>query len=59
MEEFVYIKVAKLKSEMSKEVEKIEKNYSILHGNVDVIADAITKLMEYYTSYSTKLEAKT
>lgn len=41
MEEFVNIKVAKLKSEMSKEVEKIEKNYSILHGKVDVIANGI------------------
>lgn len=59
MEESVNLKVAELKYEMKKEVENIEKNYSIIHGKVDVIADAIMKLVEYNTSYSYKLDTKT
>ncbi|CAH1422081.1 unnamed protein product [Lactuca virosa] len=59
LEESVNLTVAELKPEMTKEVEKIEKNYSVLHGKVDVVADSITKLVEYNTSYSTKLNAKT
>lgn len=59
MEDSINLKVVELKSEMSKEVEKIEKKFSIIHGKVDVIADAIMKLVEYNTSYSYKLDTKT
>lgn len=59
MDEPVNLKVEELKSEMSKEVAKIKKNYATLHDKVDVIADAIKKLVEYYTSITTKLDAKT
>ena len=41
-----------------KEMENLEKNYSILHGKVDVIFEAIMKLVEYHTSFLTKLDAK-
>lgn len=47
MEEFVILTVAELKLEMTKEVEKIEKNYSVLHGKVDVVVEATTNLVEY------------
>lgn len=59
VEESVNLKVVELKLEMTKEVEKIEKNYSNLHGKVDVIANAITMLVEYHNSFSTKRDAKT
>ncbi|CAI9290984.1 unnamed protein product [Lactuca saligna] len=59
VEESVNLKVVELKLEMTKEVEKIEKNYSNLHGKVDVIPNAITMLVEYHNSFSTKLDAKT
>lgn len=45
-----------LKTEMAKEVEKIEKSYYDLHGKLDVVADAIAKLVEYNSAYSTKLD---
>lgn len=44
---------------MMKEVENLEKIYYILHGNINVIVDAITKLVQYHTSFSTKFNAKT
>ncbi|CAI9288750.1 unnamed protein product [Lactuca saligna] len=59
LEESINLKVAELKSEMNKGLEKLEKNYSTLHGKVNVIDDAIAKLVEYNTLYSTKLDAKT
>ncbi|CAI9266319.1 unnamed protein product [Lactuca saligna] len=59
VEESVNLKVEALKFEMSKEVAKIEQNYSSLHGKVDIIVDAIKKLVEYYTFFSTKLDAMT
>ena len=48
-----------LKEEMEKEVEKLEKSHYVLHGKVDIVADAIGKLVEYNFSYSTKLDLKT
>lgn len=54
----VNLKVQELKSKISKEMEKIERNYSNLHCKVDVIFDFIAKLVEYNTSYSTKLDVK-
>lgn len=59
VEESVNLKVEALKSKMSKEVAKIKQNYLSLHSKLDIIIDAIKKLMEYYTSFSTKLDAKT
>ncbi|CAI9267456.1 unnamed protein product [Lactuca saligna] len=58
LEDSVNLQVVELKSEMSKEVDKIEKNYSLLHGMDDVNVDAIKKLVEYKNLYSTKLDAK-
>ncbi|CAI9290329.1 unnamed protein product [Lactuca saligna] len=58
MKESVDLKMVELKLEMAKEVEKIEKNYSVLHGKVYVVVDAIPKLVEYNTTYSTKLDVK-
>lgn len=58
MEQYVNLKVQELKSKISKEVEKIERNYSNLNCKVDVILDSIAKLVEYNTSYSTKLDVK-
>ncbi|CAI9271532.1 unnamed protein product [Lactuca saligna] len=59
MKEFVDLKMVELKTEMAKEVEKIEKNYYVLHGKFDVILDVIAKMVEYNTSYLTKLDVKT
>lgn len=47
-----------LKEEMEKEVEKLEKSHYVLHGKVDIVADAIANLVEYNSVYSTKLDAK-
>ncbi|CAI9282985.1 unnamed protein product [Lactuca saligna] len=58
VEDSINLKVAELKPEMTKKVENLESNYSLLHGKVDVIADSITKLVEYHTSFSTKFDAK-
>ncbi|CAI9281696.1 unnamed protein product [Lactuca saligna] len=58
MKESADLQVAELKSELAKEVEKMEKNYVRLHSKVDVVVDAITKLVEFNTDYLTKLEAK-
>lgn len=58
MKESVDLKVAELKLEMAKEVVKMEKIYTMLHSKVDVVADAITKLVDFNTDYVTKLEAK-
>ncbi|CAH1421301.1 unnamed protein product [Lactuca virosa] len=45
MKDLVDLKVVELKSEMAKEVEKMEKNYTLLHSKVDVVATAIKKLI--------------
>ncbi|CAI9298233.1 unnamed protein product [Lactuca saligna] len=39
------LKMAELKSEMAKEIKKIEKSCFVLHRKVDVVADAIAKLV--------------
>ncbi|CAI9260934.1 unnamed protein product [Lactuca saligna] len=59
MKEIVDIKMVELKSEIAKEVEKIEKSYYVIHGKVDVIFDTIAKLVEYNNFYSKKLDEKT
>lgn len=33
---------------------KVDKNYSKLHTNVDIFANAVTKLIEYHTSLNSK-----
>ncbi|CAH1440244.1 unnamed protein product [Lactuca virosa] len=58
MKESVDLKMAELKSEMAKEVDKIEKIYFVLHGKVDVATDPIVKLLDYNTTYSTNLDVK-
>ncbi|CAI9268870.1 unnamed protein product [Lactuca saligna] len=58
VKEFVDLNVVEFKSELSKEVQKMEQNYTLLHSKVDVIVTAITKLVEFNTEYSNKLEAK-
>ncbi|CAI9294703.1 unnamed protein product [Lactuca saligna] len=39
-------------------VEQFKKVHDSINLKVDVLADAITKFMEYHTSFSTKLDAK-
>ncbi|CAI9285142.1 unnamed protein product [Lactuca saligna] len=39
---------------MSKEVDKFEQSYLSLHGKIDVVSKTIRKLLENYTSFSTK-----
>lgn len=56
--EYVDLKVAELKFELSKEVNKMEQNYSLLHSTVDFITTAITKLVEFNIEYLNKLEVK-
>ncbi|CAI9278669.1 unnamed protein product [Lactuca saligna] len=58
MKESMDQKMDELKSELDNEVEKMEHNYTLLHNKVDVVATAITKLVEFNTDYSTKLEEK-
>ena len=58
IKEFVDLKMVEFKSEMAKEVEKMEKNYTQLHSKVDVVANAIKKLVEFNTDYSTKRAEK-
>lgn len=58
IKESVDLQVAELKSEMAKEFERMENNYTVLHNKFDFVLDAIAKLVEFNTSYSTKLEAK-
>ena len=56
--ESVNVKVAELKSEMSKEVAKLDQNYSTLQTKVDVIVDVVMKVVEYFNSLSTKIDSK-
>ncbi|CAI9289568.1 unnamed protein product [Lactuca saligna] len=58
VEESVKLKMDELKPKISKEVVKIEQNYTSLHNKVDVLADVIKKLVEYNTFFSTKHESK-
>ncbi|CAI9269573.1 unnamed protein product [Lactuca saligna] len=52
------LKMVELKLEMTKELSKIEKNSSDLHGKVNVLGDALAKSVEYNTIYSTTLDEK-
>lgn len=55
VDESIKLKMEDLKFKMSKEVEKIELNCSILHRKVDVLAETIKKLVGYNSLFSTKL----
>lgn len=50
--------MAELKSEMSKEVAKLDEYYSTLRSDVDVIIDAVKKVVMYFTSLSTIVDSK-
>lgn len=49
MKDSVDLKVPKLKSEMAKYFEKMEKNCTLLHNKVDVVTNAIKKLVNFNT----------
>ncbi|CAI9279561.1 unnamed protein product [Lactuca saligna] len=42
------------KVDMTHEVAKVDQNYSSLHTQVDIVFDAVTKLVEYHTSLHSK-----
>lgn len=50
MKESVDRTVAELKSKMSKEIDKMEKNYTLVHSKVDAVASAITRLVDFKTN---------
>ncbi|CAI9293186.1 unnamed protein product [Lactuca saligna] len=52
MKESLDLKVAELKSMLSEKVKKMEENYKLLHGKVDVIVDAITRLVDFNNEYT-------
>lgn len=52
------LKVAQIKSLMLEEVNKLEENYKLLHGKVDVIVGAITHLVEFNNEYAKQLQYK-
>lgn len=52
------IKVTELQSLMSKEVKKLEENYNLLHGKIDVIVGEINHLVEFNNMYTKELQAK-
>ncbi|CAI9297224.1 unnamed protein product [Lactuca saligna] len=58
LNESMDLKVVGLKSKLSKEVQKVEQKYTLLHSKVDVIATDITNLVEFKTEYTDKLEVK-
>ncbi|CAI9280701.1 unnamed protein product [Lactuca saligna] len=57
MKEPVDLKIAKLKSELSKEVQKMEQNYTLLHGQVDVITTAIAMWLSLILSILISLKS--
>lgn len=58
MHESVNRKVEALHSKMMKEVDKIEQCHLSLQGKIDVVDEAIKKLVQYYTSFTTKFDVK-
>ncbi|CAI9264910.1 unnamed protein product [Lactuca saligna] len=51
LKEYVDLKFDELKPKLSKEVQKMENNYTLFHSKVDVITTAITKLVEFNNEY--------
>lgn len=43
---------------MSKEIVKLDHNYSDIYTKVDVISDAITKVLEHFNSFCTQVDTK-
>ncbi|CAI9265557.1 unnamed protein product [Lactuca saligna] len=58
VKEYVDLKMVKLKSEIAKEVDKMEKNYNVLYRMVNIVSTTIKKRVEFNTDYSIKLEEK-
>lgn len=54
VQEDVNLKIEELRQEMMKEIAKADQNYYNLHTKVDIITDAVTKLVEYHTSLNSK-----
>ncbi|CAI9288521.1 unnamed protein product [Lactuca saligna] len=52
------LKVDGLKSLLSKDVNKMEENYNLFHGKLDVIAGVITRLVDFNTEYTKQFDAK-
>lgn len=51
-------KIEELRVDMAKEIAALNHNYSFPHKKVDIIADAITKLVEWYNLLLPKLDKK-
>ncbi|CAH1450596.1 unnamed protein product [Lactuca virosa] len=58
IKESLDVKVDEIKSWMSDEVKRIDKNYKELQGKFDVLAGALTRLVDFTTKYTKQLEAK-
>ena len=58
IKEDVNFKFEELYQEMMKEVAKFDQNYSNLHTKVDIVAVAVTKLVELNTSLLDKVDLK-
>lgn len=58
VQESVTLKMEELKSEMAKEVVKLELNYLSLPSKVDVLAEAVKNIVEYNSLFSNKFESK-
>ncbi|CAI9281406.1 unnamed protein product [Lactuca saligna] len=56
VKEDVNFKVEEIHTKMTKEVFKLDKNYSNLHTKVDIIDDAVKKVVEFYNSLITKVD---
>ncbi|CAI9292285.1 unnamed protein product [Lactuca saligna] len=54
VQDYVTLKVESLRSEMSKEVNKLEHSHLSLHTKLDVVTQAIHKVVENFTTFSTK-----
>ncbi|CAI9287889.1 unnamed protein product [Lactuca saligna] len=56
--ENVSLKIEELRSEMTKEVVKLDNNYSHLNNEVDIVATIVTKVFEFHNSLPTKIDTK-
>ncbi|CAI9300099.1 unnamed protein product [Lactuca saligna] len=50
------LKIEELGEDMAKEISALDNNYSSLHKKVDIIADTITKVLEWYNSLLSNVE---
>ncbi|CAI9279239.1 unnamed protein product [Lactuca saligna] len=56
--EDVNLKLQELRQDMAKEISILTHNYSTIHMKVDIIADVVTKAIEWYNSFTPKFEKK-